>query len=90
MQGMGTMKLVIALMALLLASGAFAQTAPPKPAKRPPIQVKPQVPMGCKLVGTVRGTKIWAGDCVAAAPTVETPVPSSPPAPATIAPAEKE
>jgi hypothetical protein len=21
--------------------------------------------MGCKLVGTVRGTKQWAGDCVA-------------------------
>jgi len=20
--------------------------------------------MGCKLVGTVRGTKLWAGDCV--------------------------
>jgi len=21
-------------------------------------------PMGCKLVGTVKGTKLWAGDCV--------------------------
>ena len=23
--------------------------------------------MGCKLVGTVKGTKIWAGDCFDAA-----------------------
>jgi hypothetical protein len=23
--------------------------------------------MGCKLVGTVKGTKIWAGDCIGAA-----------------------
>jgi hypothetical protein len=23
--------------------------------------------MGCKLVGTVRGTKLWAGDCAPAA-----------------------
>lgn len=30
--------------------------------------------MGCKLVGTVRGTKIWAGDCIAAAPVAETPL----------------
>ena len=22
-------------------------------------------PTGCKLVGTVKGTKLWAGDCVA-------------------------
>jgi hypothetical protein len=22
--------------------------------------------MGCKLVGTVKGTKLWAGDCTAA------------------------
>src|SRR5258707_15658778 len=29
-------------------------------------QVKPVAPMGCKLVGTVRGTKLWAGDCAAA------------------------
>ena len=21
-------------------------------------------PMGCKLVGAVKGTKLWAGDCV--------------------------
>ena len=25
------------------------------------------VPLGCKLVGTVKGTKLWAGDCTDAA-----------------------
>jgi hypothetical protein len=30
------------------------------------VQAKPGTPTGCKLVGTVRGTKIWAGDCVGA------------------------
>ena len=32
---------------------------------KPLVQVKPKEPMGCKLVGTVKGTKLWAGDCVA-------------------------
>jgi hypothetical protein len=45
------------------------------------IGLKPREPMGCKLVGTVRGTKLWAGDCEAAelrgssAPATETPSP---------------
>jgi hypothetical protein len=30
------------------------------------VQAKPSMPMGCKPVGTVKGTKIWAGDCVGA------------------------
>jgi hypothetical protein len=29
--------------------------------------------MGCKLVGTVKGTKIWAGECVAANPAENSP-----------------
>src|SRR5215217_4824318 len=33
---------------------------------RPIVQAKPNTPIGCKLDGTVRGTKIWAGDCVEA------------------------
>jgi hypothetical protein len=56
---------------LILVSGcALAQGAPP--AKRPTVrgkpivQAKPGTPMGCKLVGTVKGTKIWAGDCAGA------------------------
>ena len=57
--------------ALPLVSGiALAQGA--TPAKRPTVggkplvQAKPSAPMGCKLVGTVKGTKFWAGDCTAA------------------------
>ncbi len=43
----------------------FAQSAPPKVGNKSLVQVKPKEPMGCKLVGTVRGAKLWAGDCVA-------------------------
>ncbi len=46
---------------------AVAQGAPPakKPTVggKPIVQAKPSPPMGCKLVGTVKGTKLWAGDC---------------------------
>jgi hypothetical protein len=45
---------------------AFAQSATPKVGNKPLVQIKPQPPMGCMLVGTVKGTKLWAGDCVAA------------------------
>ena len=43
---------------------AYAQDAP-NVGHKPPAQVKPKEPVGCKLVGTVKGTKLWAGDCVA-------------------------
>ncbi len=49
-----------------LSGSAFAQTAAPKVRAKPLAQVKPLAPLGCKLVGTVKGTKIWAGDCAAA------------------------
>ena len=61
-----SMKVAVGLLALLFATNALAQTAPPKAGKKPAAQAKPQAPMGCKLVGTVKGTKIWAGDCAAA------------------------
>ena len=61
----------VLVVALTLASGAaLAQGA--TPAKRPTVggkplvQAKPSAPMGCKLVGTVKGTKLWAGDCTGA------------------------
>jgi len=47
---------------------AFAQTPPPKVGSKPLVQVKPKAPTGCKLVGTVQGTKLWAGNCVASEP----------------------
>jgi hypothetical protein len=84
------MKPLVGLVALLYATSAFAQGAPPKAAKRPPAQVRPHKPMGCTLVGTVRGTKIWAGDCIAATPAAETPQPAPPPPSGATAPAEKQ
>jgi hypothetical protein len=65
------MKVLAGLIAFLFAANAFAQSAQPKVAAKPPMH-------GCKLVGTVKGTKLWAGDCMDAAalrgaePTVET------------------
>jgi hypothetical protein len=52
---------------ILLPTAALAQDA--APAKRPTVggkptvQAKPSAPTGCKFVGTVRGNKLWAGDC---------------------------
>jgi hypothetical protein len=61
---------------------AFAETTPPAPQAggKPLAQVKPRVSTGCKLVGTVKGTKLWAGDCTANEPrgdeaTAPTPAP---------------
>ena len=54
------MKALVGLVVLLLTTRAFAQTAPPK-------QAKAQAAAGCKFVGTVKGTKLWAGDCADAA-----------------------
>ena len=58
------MKSVFVLVAICFSATAFAQSEPPKVGSKPLVQVKPKEPMGCKLVGTVKGTKLWAGDCV--------------------------
>lgn len=60
------MKVLAAFVALSFSTAAFAQSAPPK-AARPTAPPKVHSPMGCKPVGTVRGTKLWAGDCTDAA-----------------------
>jgi hypothetical protein len=58
----------ILLTLILFPTATLAQDA--ATAKRPTVggkpimQVKPTAPAGCKLVGTVKGTKLWAGDCV--------------------------
>ena len=57
--------LLTALVLACLSTAALAQTPTPTP-KKLAAQAKPKEPMGCKLVGTVRSTKLWAGDCVAA------------------------
>ncbi len=59
------MKALLILIAICFSANAFAQDASPKVGKKPLAQVKPKELMGCKLVGTVKGTKLWAGDCVA-------------------------
>ena len=78
------MKALVGLIALLLGTSAFAQSAQPKAAAKPTVRAKPQAPAGCKLVGTIKGTKLWAGDCTDAAglrgsdATAETVPPSLP------------
>jgi hypothetical protein len=68
----------------IVSGAAFAQGA--VPAKRPTVggkpivRVKPTAPMGCKLVGTVKGTKLWAGECIAA-PELRTATPPEDKAP---------
>ena len=60
-----TVRVLVMLAAISFSATAFAQSAPPKVGNKPLVQVKPKEPTGCKLVGTVKGTKLWAGDCVA-------------------------
>ncbi len=59
-----TMRALVILTAVCFSTTAYAQDAAPKVGNKPLTQVKPKEPMGCKLVGTVKGTKLWAGDCV--------------------------
>jgi hypothetical protein len=57
-----TIRALLILAAMCFSTCAFAQDALPKGGNKP---LKPKEPMGCKFVGTVKGTKLWAGDCVA-------------------------
>jgi hypothetical protein len=51
---------------MLCSTSAFAQTPKvPKVGSKPLVQITPKDPTGCKLVGTVKGTKLWAGECEA-------------------------
>jgi hypothetical protein len=59
-----TMRALVILAVVCFSTTSFAQDAAPKVGNKPLAQVKPKEPMGCKLVGTVKGTKLWAGDCV--------------------------
>lgn len=61
-EGETKMKPLIVVVAICFSATAFAQSPPPKIGNKPLAQ-KPQVPMACKLVGTVKGTKLWVGDC---------------------------
>src|SRR4051812_36455536 len=52
---------LLILVAICFSTTAFAQSAPPKAGNKPTVRVKPKEPTACKLVGTVRGTRLWAG-----------------------------
>ena len=71
------MKAVLVLVALCFSASAFAQDMSPKVGDKLLVQVKPKAPIGCKLVGTVKGTKLWAGNCTseASSANLETPPP---------------
>src|ERR1700716_3987499 len=58
-----TMRALVIFATVIFSMSAYAQDAP-KVGNKPLAQVKPKEPMGCKLVGTIKGTKLWAGDCV--------------------------
>jgi hypothetical protein len=82
------MRTLLVLAAIIgLSAPSFAQTAEPKVGGKRAKQVKSLAPMGCKLVGTVKGTKLWAGDCAApselrgSTPAVEPSQQAEPPAP---------
>jgi hypothetical protein len=61
------MRTLLILAAIVsLSAPALAQTAAPKAGGKRLKQVKPSAPIACKLLGSVKGTKIWAGDCAAA------------------------
>jgi hypothetical protein len=58
-----SMRSLFVLVAICFSGTVFAQSAPPKVGNKALVQVKPmKAPTGCKFVGTVRGTKLWAGD----------------------------
>jgi hypothetical protein len=58
------MKSTISTILLMFAfvGSAFAQSAPTA-SRNPSVQAKSKRAADCKFVGTVRGTKLWAGDC---------------------------
>jgi hypothetical protein len=59
---------------LALIGPSFAQNAPVA-GKR----ARPQQSSECRLVGTVKGTKLWAGNCVSAEPTAPRAAEPGPP-----------
>jgi hypothetical protein len=54
------MRALVILIAVCFSTNAYAQNAPPKAGNKPLVQVRPKEAMDCKLVGRVKGTKLWA------------------------------
>ena len=78
------MKAFLLVFAIVLSTNAFAQDASPKIGNKSAVQAKSKGSVGCTLVGKVKGTKLWAGDCTASdqlrssVPAADTSEPSSP------------
>ena len=70
--------LILAAAIIGVSASAFAQTPVPKGAAKPHKQ--PAAPLGCKLVGTVKGTKTseLGGSTPAAEPTAPAAPPETP------------
>ena len=88
------MRALVILTAVCFSTSAYAQGVPPKAGNKPLVQVRPKESTGCKLVGRVKGIKLWAGDYVGpelrgAIPSTETPSVPEPPTGA-ILPDQKE
>ena len=56
------MRFLLVVAVIGFSADVCAQNAP-KVGNKTLAQVKPKESIGCKLVGTVRGAKLWAGDC---------------------------
>ena len=85
-----TMRSLLILVAICSSGTVFAQSTPPKVGNKPLVQVKSKEPMGCKLVGTFRGTKLWAGDCVGSELRVSTTPAEKQALPEQVTPDQKE
>jgi hypothetical protein len=60
-----TMRLLIIIIAVGFSTNTMAQNSSPADVGTTQlVQAKKQVPAGCKFVGTINGTKLWAGECV--------------------------
>ena len=74
-----------ALCCAMLLNPAIALAQDATPAKRPTVgakplvQAKPRASVGCKHIGTVKGTKLWAGECTALELRTGTPAEESSP-----------
>jgi hypothetical protein len=81
------MRIALCFAMLLIPTIALAQgaTPPKRPTvgTKPVVQAKPRAPVGCKLVGTVKGTKLWAGECTAA-PELRTGTPAEESSPTSV------
>jgi hypothetical protein len=59
------MKRFLLAAALILSTSVYAQDASKPPTGGGKSAARMKKAVGCTLVGTVRGTKLWAGDCAA-------------------------